>query len=611
MSDETTQTAPAPLAGVWLIMALVLTAFIFATNSNNMTDMVTRYPGSTGGFAATCQSWQACTIVEVAPGGPADRAGLKAGDTVRFDRATDVSRWPAVGEKIGLTVHAGDTLRPIDVKFEKAEWPPEAEQNRAAALVAWVISLIGPLVAIFVLARSGRRRSVFVLGLALACNSLTSATATTWFNAPVIFPMATVLTAILYSAIPLLFLLFARYFRRETAGRDGPLAQWTTRIYAILMAVATAADVFNFLFRIDAPVFGGGFLTSVLAFPGFGLALATLFAGWRDSTPEMRPRYVLLLVAVALISFYQVLAGVIFLTRIPWLLTDPLIVAAVVMPTAGLFLFAYAVLRERVLDIGFAINRTVVYTVLSIILLTAFGITEWLVGQLTGLLGVKANVLMDAGVALLIFFAFHNIQGFVEKSVETFLFRKWHDNEARLKRFMVEAGFVHTPDALEKATVTELTRFSGGAGVAIYRVAGRDYLRTEDGLSGAPEQVDSDLPGVVRMRADRVAVEGELLRDVLPELEGGLALPMLYRADVSGFVLLGPKPSGELYRPDEREALEAAIRKIGLDLHALRVEELEQEAAGLRQRAEVLESQIQQALMTSPPVAKRTGRQAK
>jgi hypothetical protein len=49
-------------------------------------------------------------------------------------------------------------------------------------------------------------------------------------------------------------------------------------------------------------------------------------------------------------------------------------------------------------------------------------------------------------------------------------------------------------------------------------------------------------------------------------------------------VLLGAKPSGEGYRPDEIELLGATTQQIGLDLHALRVAQLEQELSALRQR---------------------------
>lgn len=58
-----------------------------------------------------------------------------------------------------------------------------------------------------------------------------------------------------------------------------------------------------------------------------------------------------------------------------------------------------------------------------------------------------------------------------------------------------------------------------------------------------------------------------------------LALPMTVRGRHSAFVLVGHKPQQELYRPDEISLLARSVRNVGLDLEALRVEELERDKA--------------------------------
>ncbi|MEI9904064.1 MAG: hypothetical protein WDN06_08805 [Asticcacaulis sp.] len=64
------------------------------------------------------------------------------------------------------------------------------------------------------------------------------------------------------------------------------------------------------------------------------------------------------------------------------------------------------------------------------------------------------------------------------------------------------------------------------------------------------------------MKADRAPVEAA----------DHLFLPMIHRAELAGFVRLDLKPSGERYRPDERDVLAWAVHQIGLDLYALKVE---------------------------------------
>ena len=54
-----------------------------------------------------------------------------------------------------------------------------------------------------------------------------------------------------------------------------------------------------------------------------------------------------------------------------------------------------------------------------------------------------------------------------------------------------------------------------------------------------------------------------------------LALAMSHRNELTGVVLVGQKPSGGGYRPDEIEVLANTAHQIGLDFHALKVEKLE------------------------------------
>ena len=87
------------------------------------------------------------------------------------------------------------------------------------------------------------------------------------------------------------------------------------------------------------------------------------------------------------------------------------------------------------------------------------------------------------------------------------------------------------------------------------------------------------------MRAEQAAVvPGELGSPIA----AALALPMMHQAALAGFVLLGPKPTGEDYRPDEIEVLGWATHQVGLDLQAIRVRELELANVQLAERNKTL-----------------------
>jgi len=237
-------------------------------------------------------------------------------------------------------------------------------------------------------------------------------------------------------------------------------------------------------------------------------------------------------------------------------------------------LFIFAVLRHRLVDLGFAVNRTLVYGVVSAILLAAFGLIEWAVDHFIPVEGREKNALIDAAVAVGVFLTFHRVRDVVEHGIEGLFFRRWQRAEAALRRFVKEAAFVSQPLALSRSFRRALADYAEGAEVAVYLVEaeGEGYVRAEGEIAGVPARLDRDLSPLVSLRADPKPAD---LQD--DALGAALIAPMVNRNEVTDFVLLGPKPSGKGYRPDEIELIGWATRQVGLDLHALKAERLERD----------------------------------
>ena len=146
-------------------------------------------------------------------------------------------------------------------------------------------------------------------------------------------------------------------------------------------------------------------------------------------------------------------------------------------------------------------------------------------------------------------------------------FHKWQLNEQALRRFVRAAAHVEKPEALAGNFVAELVRVTGGADVALYARTAEGHFADASGAT-----IDADDPALAAMRAEQGAI---VPAEVGSNLTAALALPMMHQAALAGFVLLGPKPTGEDYRPDEIEILGWATRQVGLDLQAIRVRDLE------------------------------------
>ena len=322
----------------------------------------------------------------------------------------------------------------------------------------------------------------------------------------------------------------------------------------------------------------GAYWVMLLAFIGRPvIVLGACTAGWAHSTGELRGRFKWLTVSFGLWTLLTVT------TSLPWQV-GPWVIGAVVYPPGtlvALVLLTYAVLRHRVFDFGFAVNRAAVYTVTTALLLVSFGLLEWAAEHVLHFESREQNMLVDAGLALGVFLAFHRVRDLVERWIERALFHQWHAREAALRQFVRRAAHVKTEAALLDSLVVALDRFTGAAGAAVYAAEGEGALRLVCGsLPLAPPVLDPDGPGVVALREGNVPL---FAQDVAVVSGAELALPMSHRGELGGFILLGPKPHGDAYRPDEVEVLAFAAHQIGLDLNVLRVEALKVRCESQRQ----------------------------
>ncbi len=166
--------------------------------------------------------------------------------------------------------------------------------------------------------------------------------------------------------------------------------------------------------------------------------------------------------------------------------------------------------------------------------------------------------------------------------------------EQDLRRFVKEAGHASDADALGRLLVAALDRYTQNAGCTIYRRQDTNgWRRTEGTLAEAPDLVDDNHETMLALRAHDKALQ---VRAGADALSAAWAFPMSQRGKLVGFMLLGPLRNGDSYRPDQIEAIEAAVHKVGIDFHALRIEGLESELAEERVDVRMLRAQLATAM---------------
>jgi hypothetical protein len=310
------------------------------------------------------------------------------------------------------------------------------------------------------------------------------------------------------------------------------------------------------------------------------VALAIIGVFWNSyrtssGAERVRLRWVLLTFAIGFSGLVVFFASVIFEGNSNALQYGALTVF--VIP----FGLAYVILRHRVLDIGFVVNRAVVYAAVSLIIVVTFIIFEWLVGHVVEA-NSRASDILQLAAALVLGLSIRPIHSRVDQWVDDLFFRERHAAEAAVRKFAHEALLITSQSDLIVKTVDVAQRNMHLLGCAFYAAREGRYIPLRSTFEIGPSVSENDY-AVLGMRTWHAPLE---LHGIETQLPGELALPMTVRGRLAGFLLCGEKSSHEAIAPDEREALALLARDAGIALDSLRISALER-AAGATGGGEV------------------------
>ena len=243
----------------------------------------------------------------------------------------------------------------------------------------------------------------------------------------------------------------------------------------------------------------------------------------------------------------------------------------------ALFGLTYAILRHRVLDMGLALNRSLVFAVIGAVLLGSFQFLNVLTGRLLHFDDPAKAGLLSAVLAGFVVLAYPKVKPRAEWLVDRLFFSDWVAREADLARFAADARGFTEAAALATALVGALDRFTAGAGAALY-VRGSDgrFACQQASTIDAPQVLDADEPLAVALRAGRSVARCDDVHSTLP---GELAMVLSRQRELDAFVLIGRQRDGRVLRSDEVAALRDALLKVGVEWQGLRWDALERERA--------------------------------
>jgi hypothetical protein len=251
---------------------------------------------------------------------------------------------------------------------------------------------------------------------------------------------------------------------------------------------------------------------------------------------------------------------------------DLLFIATIAMPV----MLAYAILHDHVIDLRIVADWAVLYGVVTVLLVFAFGTIHWAALRLLG--EQHLADIVDLCAAVVLGFALERMHAGIVPLIERLIFRERHRARRYLSRLARRLPFAHSETVVRDSLVHQPVGLMRLAGAVLYvrdPLANLFRVTAQSGINNNLADLPLDDELVAFLRADPVVTR---MQDVpLTKLKQfSLAIPVRVRNDVEAFVAYGIHEDGSDLEPAEVRLLEALGRgaSAAVDhLESLRVKE--------------------------------------
>jgi hypothetical protein len=250
------------------------------------------------------------------------------------------------------------------------------------------------------------------------------------------------------------------------------------------------------------------------------------------------------------------------------------------------FGYGYAILRDRVIDVGFALNRAAVFAATTALLVGLFAALQWGANQLLVRATGAQNFAVQMAIAVVVFYAVRMLRVRTDSLVTRLFFA------ARLRRIDAIRGLASEVDAVQHADtiasfVIDRLRVACAIESSFYVESGDGFMR-EAGSIG-PAHLSVDAPLVIALRA----ALGPISTVAYDDAGGALIFPLVVRGQLRGGLVCAFPAGDDAFAPDESEALVALATRTAIARDDLLALSLRAENSDLVARVHALERENQ------------------
>jgi len=315
------------------------------------------------------------------------------------------------------------------------------------------------------------------------------------------------------------------------------------------------------------------------------LAVMAMLRTYRHSSPQDRARvkWALLGMSISLVAFNAGFVFTVFRSVPEGGLSGSVLTVnhciGSVASVGFMLSIGYAVLRQRVVDVQFAVSRTVAYGAVTTVVLVFIALLHWLLGRMIEHSGLAFGLegLAAVGLGLVLHRASHGIN----TTVDRVLFRKHHAAEERLRQVTAALPFATTGEGIAQSLVDEPAQNLELVSAALfYRESAERPLqrvRSEGWGDSHAACLDPESLLVRYLQTEHAALrlddEQQWLPPGMPEGSAYpvLAIPIVTQHTLNAVVLYGSHVNGTLPDPDEVELLTALAKAAATSHQQVRI----------------------------------------
>ena len=516
----------------------------------------------------------ALAVATVTPGSPADKVGVRVGDHFP-ENASLVDRIAATssarpGVSRTFEFERNGVPHPVTlVALAGRQFVPDNPFSRIFIWLRVPQSIVLAAVAVLLILRVP---SKMTWGLALFLYNIGPLTVGLRYVGALVGPVQEQLIG---SAVDAIYisghvgaLVFAQRFPRNEV--SGNVAKWidacawpATIVFILFSSIGTLAK--TLYVNSSALDFALTTMSRFLTFLPFAAA-AVLIATLLHATGVERRRLQWVIIGVAIGCIAQPINAWISFMHFPGGAYAARVfgMSVIVVP----FFVAYGVLRHRVLDVGFVLNRATIYAAVAGALVAVLGLVKLLAGAyVKGSFASTLQVLTAIGLGL----STQRLYKFADWLVDRYFFPNQHATEKRLKLLGDGLKYASTTDVVAGALTSEPAEALNLGSAAVFRrLSDGSYVRrmavgwNDRDVSAIPvhdpltlyfEGTDTQL-GLRSLLANRA---GFPPGPAAPEH----GFPLMASRQLAGFVLYSDHQDGTALDPDEISMLDKLVKAAG------------------------------------------------